>query len=342
MPANHETMYRQWQMLRNIPRYPQKITANELWQRLDRSGLNVHKRSVERDLKDLSRIFPLVLDSRSKPYGWSWHQDAQSFDLPALGNSEALMLLLAEKHLMGLMPSSTADALTPYFKAAHQQLSTLPKAQHFRSWSNKVRAISATQPLISPKTDPDVQRIVSEGLLHEKQIAITYQPRGKSKVHYRIHPLALVQRGPITYLSVRINDYPDVRTIALHRILSAELVAESVRFPEKFNIDEEIDAGRFGFGQGEQIRLKAVFKNGYGDHLYETPLSKDQAIEARSDGTLLVTALVADTLQLEWWLLGLGEGVEVLAPKKLRTRIAHVLRNAVAQYANIHLKSSSD
>ena len=76
MPANHETLLRQWQMLRYIPRYPAKITATQLKAKLDSEDFNVTKRTVERDLMDLSRAFPLTLDDRSKPYGWSWQKDA--------------------------------------------------------------------------------------------------------------------------------------------------------------------------------------------------------------------------------------------------------------------------
>lgn len=40
----------------------------------------------------------------------------------------------------------------------------------------------------------------------------------KAASTYHLHPLALVVRGPVTYLVATASDYPDVRLYALHRI----------------------------------------------------------------------------------------------------------------------------
>lgn len=64
-----DTLLRQWQMLRMIPRYPLKITAKELHSRLQSEQFEVSKRTVERDLLALSELFPLASDERDKPYG---------------------------------------------------------------------------------------------------------------------------------------------------------------------------------------------------------------------------------------------------------------------------------
>lgn len=53
-------------------------------------------------------------------------------------------------------------------------------------------------------------------------------------------------------------------------------------------------------------------------HLSERPLSKKQRLLRKADGHVLVEATVRDTQELRWWLLGFGEGVEVLAPAHLR------------------------
>ena len=325
MPSNHETLLRQWQMLRSIPRYPGKTTALRLKENLDIEGMQVSKRTIERDLLDLSRVFPLLLDDRSRPYGWSWQQDAPSFDLPGLGSNEALMLMMVEQHLQQLLPMPTLEVMVPYFKTARQLLSTLAKAKPMLAWSDKVRNVPPTQPLLAPKVNLEVQRIVSEALLNNLQLNISYQPRGKKLMEYRIHPLALVQRGLMLYLYVRIFDYEDMRILAMHRILSADILEASTQYPQNFDIDEEIAKGMFGFGEGGLIQLKAKFKTEYGAHLYETPLGVDQKIEEIAEDSLMVKATVADTPQLFWWLLAMGDGVEVMEPVDLRERIIETI-----------------
>jgi len=334
MPSNHDTLLRQWQMLRCIPRYPGKISATQIKEKLDAEDFNVTKRTVERDLQDLSLAFPLMMDDRSRPYGWSWQKDAPSFDLPGLGNNEALTMMMVEQHLNLLLPSATLDVLAPYFKAAKQHLKTIPKAGHVQSWLNKVRTVPPAQPLLAPKIKTEVQHTVSEALLADRQLQISYRRRGDKKAaEYRIHPLALIQRGALVYLYVRIFDYEDTKTLVLHRIESATMLEEQTQYPSGFNIDDEIAKGRFGFGEGNMIQLKAKFDHGGGEHLYETPLSKDQKIEELPDGMLMVSSTVADTPQLRWWLLGMGDGVEVMKPAELRSELAVMIKGMAKIYS---------
>ena len=332
MASQHETLLRHWLMLRAIPRYPAKVTATQLKERLDGEDFSVTKRTIERDLMDLSAIFPLALDNRSKPYGWSWQKNAPAFDLPGISNNEALTLMLVEQHLKQFMPASTQDGMAPYFKAARNKLDTLPKSKQMGSWLNKVRSVPPTQPLIPPAINLTIQDCVTEALLQDKQMTIRYQGRSKAPAEHRVHPLALVQRGPITYLYVRFNDYQNTRTLAMHRITEATVLEDAAQYPKGFNIDDEIVRGRFGFGEGQQFKLKAKFTSEAGEHLYETPLSKDQKIEVQKDSKLLVTATVADTPQLIWWLLAFGAGVEVVGPAGLRRKVVGVLNEAAGVY----------
>ncbi len=77
-PAGHMsvTLLRQWTLLKNIPRAPGHIEIGALMARLEAAGLSADKRTVQRDLKALSQIFPLHEDDRTPTPGWSWAADA--------------------------------------------------------------------------------------------------------------------------------------------------------------------------------------------------------------------------------------------------------------------------
>jgi predicted DNA-binding transcriptional regulator YafY len=323
MPKNQDALFRQWHMLRLVPRYPQKATVQTIRNSLAAEGFEITERSIQRDLQELSVLFPLCCDNREKPYGWSWSKDAPSFDLPGLTVAEALTLTMVEQHLRDLLPTAMLDQMQTYFKVARQRLDAEPKPHRGRAWLEKVRAAPPTQPLLPAKIDHEVHKAISEALLHERQAKILYRRRGdKKSVEYRIHPLGLIQRGPMLYLTCRFSDYEDVRTLALNRIMSAECLDERAEYPADFSLDKQIASGTWGFGSGKKIALELVFQAGYGSHLHETPLGKDQVIEELTEGRLRVTATVADTPQLQWWLLGFGEGVEVISPSELRQTLA--------------------
>lgn len=333
MAKNQDALFRQWHMLRLMTRYPQKISVQDVQKHLAGEGFEITERSIQRDLNELSASFPLCCDTREKPYGWSWQKDAASFDLPGLTIPAALSLAMVEQHLKDLFPAPMLEEMQPYFQAAHARLDAEPKPHRGRSWLNKVRSVPPTQALLPPKIDHDVQRRISEALLHERQAAIHYRKRGeRTPVEYRIHPLALIQRGPMIYLYCRIFDYEDARSLALNRITSVRLLEQRTEYPKDFSIDTQVELGTWGFGPGTTIKLELVFQPGYGDHLYETPLSQDQAIAELADGQLQVKATVADTPQLTWWLLGFGEGVEVLKPEGLRREMARTAMESALVY----------
>lgn len=322
MSKHQHALLRQWFMLCRVPRYPRKITVQELRRQLAGEGYEITERSLQRDLNELSGAFAIVCDDREKPYGWSWQKDAPSFDLPGLTSSQALTLAMAEQYLQNLLPAPILEQLRPYFLAARKRLDAEPAPRRSRRWLDKVRSVPATQALLAPTIAASVQDAVTEALLHERQLDIRYRRRGeRTDAQARLHPLALVQRGPVLYLSCRFYDYEDVRMLPLHRISSAQVREEAARYPKHFSLDEQIENGEWGFGSGKKIKLEAIFEVAHGEHLYETPLSKDQAIAVLPDGRLRVTATVADTPQLVWWLLGFGCGVEVMAPRSLRVKI---------------------
>ncbi len=88
------TLSRQWALLRQLPSRPPGITSGELVWRLRDVGFTVSKRTVERDLNELSLIFPLERNDKSIPFGWHWSATAASdlrgnFDLQGYLRADA-------------------------------------------------------------------------------------------------------------------------------------------------------------------------------------------------------------------------------------------------------------
>lgn len=333
MSFTPETLLRHWQTLRLIPRHPRKITAGEICECLSGEGFAVGKRTVERDLQALSRIFPLLADERSKPFGWSWDKESPSFDLPGISTSESLTLLMAREYLRPVMPSSLQHQMAPYFRQAEQTLDSLAGHSSLSTWMDKVRIIPAAQPLLAPQINEGVQATVQEALLLDRQCVITYLRKDANQPEeYPINPLGLVQRGLVLYLVCTIKTYADPRILVLHRVQSAVLRDTPVQRPPKFSLDAYIADGAFGWETNGTVRLKALFSHEAGKHLYETPLSDDQAITVEQDGRLRVLATVQENKQLLWWLLGFGNGVEVIGPSRLRREVRKQLISAVGRY----------
>lgn len=335
MATNQLSLLRQWNMLRMLPRAPGKISVRDLAERLRDAEFPVTERTIQRDLNELAAVFPLVVDDRDKPFGWSWQRDGSSFDLPGLSLPEALTLTLVEQSLRDQLPPSTVDALQPHFKSAARVLSSVDDAAMSKAWLNKIRNIAPQQPLLAPPMDAECQRTVYLAVMQERQLRLHYRKRDAATdtVYDVVHPLAIVQRGGLIYLVCMFGDYDDPRTIALHRLQKAELRFEPARAKADFCVDEFIASGQFGVIAGEPITLHAVFARAAGEHLQETPLALDQLLDLSDPLTVRLTASVPHTRALVWWLLGFGDAVEVVAPPALRLELAETAARMAAIYA---------
>src|SRR3546814_17997451 len=102
-------------MLRGSLRATWRVTTGELEAKLVDEGFAVSRRTLERDLHGLSGLFPLELDDRVRPYGWSWAKGANFEFMPQLTSSQAVALLLAKAHLRHLLPRALHKALAQDF-----------------------------------------------------------------------------------------------------------------------------------------------------------------------------------------------------------------------------------
>jgi len=132
-------------------------------------------------------------------------------------------------------------------------------------------------------------------------------------------PLGLAQQGPRLYLVCRYEDFDNERSLALHRIRKAQASTLTFARPVEFDLQKYDDDGRFGFGEGQQVRLTFCIENEAGFHLRETPLSKDQHVQDHNDGWMEITATVVDSAMLDWWLRGFGTAVTDVRKMTLNT-----------------------
>lgn len=328
-----DTLYRQWLTLRLIPKAPRKAHAREILSGLRAQGQEVTLRTVERDLQALAGRFPLEADEREKPFGWSWKRGGRAFDLPTMTPADALALIMVERYLKPLLPAVVLDGLEGTLQAAHQVLDRQPRATRTVAWPDKVAVVQPTQPLLAPKIHLRAYEDLQEALLQDRQIVARYRRKGAAKAEEcRLHPLGLVLRGPMTYLVCTFFDYEDIRLVAVHRLEGIQVLDDAAVRPKGFSLQTYIDEGHLGFGHGGAIRLEAIFDADAAEHLHETPLSGDQQIDELGDGNVRLTATVADTPQLRWWLLGFGGQVEVVSPPGLRSDIRCSAKEILCTY----------
>ncbi len=276
----------------------------------------------------------------TKPLQWRWPKGRKFMTLPRLSDQEVLAFRLLERFLEPLLPRSSYRALLPYFNAAQDELNRMPSWASIKNWETKVRIVPLAQPLLPPEPPPaltsttarhdwelqqeQTRAAILEALFENRQCAVEYQQLWRDEpASWTLHPLVYLQRGPAFYLLCTIDDYTDVRQLAIHRMLSVQVLDPKARQPVGFDVDQEVERSQGMGGSGEPLRLVARFWKRAGLHLLETRLAADQAVEDADVDHFRLTATVNDTAQLRWWLLSFGSKVEVLEPEGLREEMAN-------------------
>lgn len=330
--TERNTLSRQWEILRLLPSFGVGMTASDLVKRLTSLGFNVSKRTVERDLNELSRQFPLLCNDKSRPYGWRWMDNA-SFDIPNLSISDCVSLAITEEVIAPLLPPSVLRPLKPRFEYAKKHLQEANRDHALAQWTDKVAIRTPSMPLLPPAIDGQVLNIIQSALLDDKQVKIVYSgvwaEEAKTLV---LHPLGLIQRGKILYLAATAFSYSDIRLYALQRINVAEQLEDNIDKPVNFSLQHYIDSGAAEFSLSGDIAFEARIHRSVINYLFETPLSHDMQVKETNTDWLDLTATVKDSWQFRWWLRSQGSSIEVLAPKNLRKTI----KNEVTALSNLY------
>ncbi|WP_280553476.1 WYL domain-containing protein [Halomonas sp. 25-S5] len=337
MAELRDTLFRYLTMLQLIPRQPGRIATPVLQEKLRERGFHIDSRSLQRDLRDkIALHFPLVCDDTQKPYRWYFDRDFHC-SLPALDIPSALTLVLAEEYLKGLLPPVVVDQLAPQFLDARQLLDDLEQ-NGLSQWARRVRAIPNGKALIPAPLSAETWQTVSEALLSQRAIDVTYLSRSaKEEKRFTLHPQGLVSRHSVTYLLATVNDYEDVRQFALHRIEEARSSDTDWHDAVDFDLDDYIAAGAFGYLQSKTpVTLIANVAPQVAWLLSETPLAEEQQLTPLTDSDWQrLEAEVPDDQQTLWWLMGMGAKVDVLEPPAWRREIFNSAQAIVARDTDV-------
>ncbi|MFP5427446.1 MAG: WYL domain-containing protein [Gammaproteobacteria bacterium] len=133
------TLSRQWALLRQLPSRSPGVTSAELVWRLRDVGFSVSKRTVERDLNELSLIFPLERNDKSIPFGWHWSATAVgelrgNFDLQGFLRDDALQPVQgAGVQIQAWVSDGLARQLREAPLSADMQLTALEQGHRMRA-----------------------------------------------------------------------------------------------------------------------------------------------------------------------------------------------------------------
>ena len=177
-------------------------------------------------------------------------------------------------------------------------------------------------------------RILEEALYEQKAVRATYQPGGKAEfVRHILHPYAIFFRKSDWYLEARSNQSENASlTFKILRFQRVMLTDETFETPADFSLSEDL-ASRWELFSGEPIRvtLKIAAHKAYLVTEKERHRSQE-IIERCPDGAVIVRYEVPKE-DFTFWVLSLGDAVEVLDPPEFRAEFQETVRRMYEVYS---------
>jgi predicted DNA-binding transcriptional regulator YafY len=341
----HKTGYTVEKLMGELLTNPRRICRSEK----EKSNL---KRKIQDYLKKLSEDVhwgsKLVVENIGPTQYWKWKESAKKLIIPPLNADQCLALLMIEKRLKDELPPSTLQYLQSQFDVARETIVFKEGSRsRYSKWQSKVVNQSPTQTLRPAKYSKEVHNAVMWALFDGYQLTFSYlKPDADGSKDYKVNPLGIVMRGPITYLIASKADSTTgsadhgtkEQMFALHRIRKAAVLdGHRIQIERGTSLENFIEHGGADFtigklANGQIIKLELITNSSVASRLKDTPLTDDQVIK-EIDGTLYrITASLPITMQLGWWLLGFGPRVEVIKPRPLRDWIVTELQSASDNY----------
>jgi predicted DNA-binding transcriptional regulator YafY len=268
-----------------------------------------------------------------KPHGTAsaWRKKAGASGMAAKAGAmmtfdEALALQTLRRFSSRQIPGLVAESLSAMFEIAETRLqkTNSETERKYSRWASKVAVESGGFTLHYPMIDRDLFATVSRALFEERKLEIVYRPRNNADNDRAktVLPFGLVEVGGLVYLVAGTEGKADPTMYRMDRLTRAEAMLESFAYPSSFSLDSYVKQQRsFDFMVKKEVQLKLKFVDGAGDHLLETPVSKDQE-STRKDDALYVQGTVMLSQRLRWWLRSFGPNVEVIGPASLRAELA--------------------
>ncbi|MFW6087731.1 MAG: helix-turn-helix transcriptional regulator [Myxococcota bacterium] len=302
-------LLRQWSIVQALTGQRRGKTAGAL-----QRELGIPRATLYRDLKHLREAgVPL----RQHQLNGEVRYALDAPPLPALAPDalELAALRLARASLAPLEGTALVDRLDALLQRWQEQ--PAPPAGVVRSRDRAGRS------------SPHVLERIEAALRQGRQLELEYRSgEAERPSHRTVDPAELRLAGEQVYLLAWDHERSDWRTFKVVRIRNARVRAEPASRRPGPSLDHAVRVW-----DAPSVDVTVRLDPGVADRAAEWPLHPDQRLAPQPDGSVLVHARVAGTVEASRWVLSWGGAAEALAPSDLRHRVRTELATALGHYA---------
>jgi len=281
------------------------------------------RRTIYRDLKELEAI------------GVSYHYDAATggytmdpeFFLPPvdlkLEEALSLLLLIHKAGEQVQLPFKNSALL-----AALKIENNLP-AKIRQRCDAALRSISARAAAQAPMRELDKTFAQLQNAITKKQkVSMLYHSLfDGGDIKLELCPYHLLHSQRAWYVVGLSGLHKSVRTFKLNRIRELKALPQYFVDDGDFELSEYLGRAWSMIPEGRIYNIKLRFLPKVAENVAEVQWHNTQKVTHNSDGSATMEFRVDGMGEITWWILGYGDQVQVLRPKKLREKVIETARN---------------
>ncbi len=276
---------------------------------------SVTERSIYRDIISLSEMnVPIYYDNGYKL--------ASDNFLPSLNFS------FDEYHLLKLALESSplikTDKYAQIYKSLNAKIENCLSEQVRKEKKYTPETTHIDPPLADSGTGSvRFYQTMENAIASSRSIKLTYESIKSGITTRVVDPYFIVFRNKAFYFVGYCHNRKEVRTFRINRIKNITIIEQT--FFKKDNIrPETYFEGSWSIFSGEPVRVEAVFSGTSARMITSTTHHPDEQVIPLDNGKVKYTVTTRGYEEIFRWLLGFGDGVEVMAPELLRQNLAKI------------------
>jgi predicted DNA-binding transcriptional regulator YafY len=170
-------------------------------------------------------------------------------------------------------------------------------------------------------SSPRIMANLVEAILLRRRCRVSYRsPKRKTEKSYEYDPYRLRFVGGGLYCLGRIPDIGGLTTLATERILSLNLTTTVFDVEADLDLDGH-ESEAFGVTLDDPMSVVVRVRADQAPYVCEREWHPSQKIQKLSDGGIELTFCAGGSFEIERWILGWGDAVEVIGPEALRKTV---------------------
>jgi len=303
-------------------------TIEDLMNSLHRVGIDVSRKTVERDIDYITaNFFVYEEEKNNKTY---YIADKYNVENISFTITELISLYFAQEVLKSY---STLDVGSAAYKLISRFITNTPKLSRIYIDTLKdMIKITISDIGMDIGINEEYLQLIKDAIADKKSIVVEYHAFNSNEITSRkFNPYLLeIKEGcyhVVGYCHMRKAE----RDLRVSRIKSVVMTKDTFTRPENFYENYKRKCFNMLSSQ-DKIKLKLKFRGDAARFVTEYEKDKADSIKELGEGFIIFERETTMTPEITKWVLGFGAQVEVIEPTELREEIQNVIKEMQKNY----------